>query len=91
MSIENQRNCSAIASKTQNASLEAIYLKDHSRGSKTLAAWSLMKLIVENTINNSINSSFFNKYVISLCKLAIIYYNCNLKSKSLFLLIVFTP
>ena len=39
-------NCSAIASKTLNASLEAIYLKDHARGSKTLAAWSLMKLIV---------------------------------------------
>ncbi len=39
-------NCSAIASKTLNASLEAIHLKDHARGSKTLAAWSLMKLIV---------------------------------------------
>ncbi len=36
----------AIASKTLSASLEAIYLKDHARGSKTLAAWSLMKLIV---------------------------------------------
>ena len=39
----------AIASKTLSASLEAIYLKDHARGSKTLAAWSLMKLIVVST------------------------------------------
>jgi len=39
-------NCSAIASKTLNASLEAIYLKDHARGSKILAAWSQKKAMM---------------------------------------------